>query len=151
MTIAELIEKFEVMAELEGMCARLTTRRMTDDEKVELKAVHAACGKLVREGNLDAYYKMNEKFHSHIYAGAHNAFLENTTQSLRSRLTAYRRYQLRSAGRIAESFAEHDAVISAILNDDADAANLLMRRHVSIQGDVFSDFISSITNFHTTG
>ena len=31
-----LIEMFEVMAELEGMCARLATRRITDTESAEL-------------------------------------------------------------------------------------------------------------------
>ncbi len=38
-TLPRLIEMFEVMAELEGMCARLAARRMTDDERSELQNV----------------------------------------------------------------------------------------------------------------
>ena len=39
-----LFEMFEVMAEMEAMCARHAARRMTEAEHRELEAAHAACG-----------------------------------------------------------------------------------------------------------
>lgn len=150
-TIQQMIEMFEVMAELEGMCARLAARRMTKEEKQALKAVHQACGRLVKKGDVDAYYAMNKRFHETIYAGAHNRTLEDMTRSIRNQLTAYRRYQLRQTGRMANSFAEHQAVLDAILAGDAETASRLMLGHVNIQGDVFADFVSSLPSAYATG
>jgi DNA-binding GntR family transcriptional regulator len=150
-TIPGMIELFEVMAELESMCARLAARRMTPEERQALKAVHEACGRLVKKGDPDAYYTMNTRFHEAIYAGAHNRTLEDMTRGIRNRLTAYRRYQLHQAGRLANSFAEHHAVLNAILRGDAETAGRLMQRHVNIQGDVFADFVSSLSSASATG
>src|ERR1700749_2269328 len=38
-----LIEMFEVMAELEAMCARLAARRMSDDDLAALQVAHDEC------------------------------------------------------------------------------------------------------------
>jgi DNA-binding GntR family transcriptional regulator len=39
----QLVEMFEVMSELEAICARLAARRMTPAEQEALLAAHAAC------------------------------------------------------------------------------------------------------------
>ncbi|MCB1775666.1 MAG: GntR family transcriptional regulator, partial [Gammaproteobacteria bacterium] len=41
--LPQLIEMFEVMAELEGMCARLAARRMSDNENTQLKTLLDSC------------------------------------------------------------------------------------------------------------
>src|SRR5437763_67865 len=48
-TPQRLIEMFEVMAELEAMCARLAARRMSDAELAEVEAAHEA-GRRARRG-----------------------------------------------------------------------------------------------------
>lgn len=145
LTIPRMIEMFEVMAELEGLCARLASRRMTAEERAQLQRIHAECGDAVRAGDdPDAYYVLNKQFHETIYAGSHNGFLEETTRSIRNRLSPYRRHQLHLSGRVRNSHAEHGAVVDAILRGDADAADALMRRHIAVQGDTFADFLSAL-------
>jgi len=45
---------------------------------------------------------------------------------------------------VASSLAEHEGVIDAILKLDGDRAERLLREHVVIQGDRFSDLMASM-------
>lgn len=143
-TIPQIIEMFEVMAQLESLCARLAARRMNAEEKENLQECHEICGEAARIGEFNDYYHKNVTFHEAIYAGAHNGYLQEQTRRLRSLLAAYRRYQLSFKGRIAASYAEHGAIVKAILESDAEAASLYMHEHVNIQGDTFTDFLATL-------
>jgi DNA-binding GntR family transcriptional regulator len=140
----QLVEMFEVMAELEASCSRLAARRMTPLEQAALAAAHAACAAARTSLDEDAYYYRNEAFHEAIYAGSHNQFLIDQTRALYRRLRPYRRLQLRVRDRIGASYAEHDAVVEAILNGDGEKAAQLTREHVMIQGQRFADLMASL-------
>lgn len=141
-TVQRLLQMFEVMAEMEALCARLAARRMTPAERAALERAHKACRAPAAGDDAEAYYKANRMFHEKLYAGAHNDYLEESTRTLRNRLSSYRRFQLHQPGRIAQSLAEHEAVVAAILAGDADRAAEAMRAHVAVQGDVFTDLVS---------
>ena len=140
----ELLERFEVMSELEALCARLAARRMTPAEQQALLAAHAACKDAVDANDPDAYYGKNEAFHQAIYAGSHNQFLGEQARSLYRRLRPYRRLQLRVRNRVSNSYAEHEALVQAIVAGDGDLAERLAREHVMIQGQRFSDLMASL-------
>jgi DNA-binding GntR family transcriptional regulator len=146
----ELAERFEVMAEIEAMCARLAARRITDSELAELEEVHEACRRLADAGDVDGYYFRNSDFHGCIYHATHNAFLEQEAARLHAMLQPYRRMQLRVRNRMLRSFAEHDAVVDAIRSGDDTAAEAAMRSHVIVQGDRFHDLLAAIREAHTT-
>jgi len=140
----DLAERFEVMAEVEAMCARLAARRITDAELTVFEAVHEACRQLAEGGEVEAYYLRNSDFHHCIYRATHNAFLEQEAMRLHAMLQPYRRMQLQVRNRMTRSFAEHDAVVAAIRAGDGDAAAEAMRAHVVIQGDRFHDLLAAI-------
>ncbi|MFN0264498.1 GntR family transcriptional regulator [Tepidamorphus sp. 3E244] len=142
--IAELVEMIEVMAELEGMCARLAARRMSAAEIDALEQIHLDCAKAAETGDPDAYYYENERFHRALYAGGHNAFLTEEAGRLHERTKVYRRLQLRVRGRIDNSFTEHAAVVDAIRAGDQQASERAAREHVLIQGERFNDFVASL-------
>lgn len=141
-----LIELFEAMSELEGVCGRLAARRLTDEEQAEILAQHRTCGEAAAAQDADKYYRENAAFHSLIYAAAHNRHLAGELQQLRRRLHPYRRLQLRTKGRIAESFAEHEAIVRAIVDGDEEAAARVFREHVSVQGHRFADWVASMNS-----
>ncbi|MEC4594761.1 MULTISPECIES: GntR family transcriptional regulator [Nitrospirillum] len=143
--VRQVLELFEIMAVLEGLCARLAARRMTPAERADLMAVHGECQRLAAAGDPDVYYAMNTRFHEVIYAGSHNRQLEEETRRVRNRLSPYRRNQLHQLGRVAKSVQEHDDVVRALLEGDPDRAENLMRRHIGIQGDGLSDFVSNMS------
>lgn len=144
--LPQLIEMFEVMAELEGMCARLAARLIAEDQLEELKNSLKACEVAAEAGDPDAYYYENEVFHDCIYRGSHNGFLAQQTRQLQTRLKPYRRLQLRVRNQPRRSLKEHRDIVSAIESGDEQQAEMLLKNHVSVQGDRFTDFFASISS-----
>lgn len=140
----KLVEMFEVMAEFEAMCGRLAARRMSPAEHAQLREAHQACHDACIAQDADAYFYRNEHFHDVIYAGSHNAFLTEQARALQRRLRPYRRLQLRVRDRLANSFAEHAAVVEAIIAGDGERTTELLRSHIMIQGQRFADLMASL-------
>lgn len=140
----QLIEMFEVMAELEAMCGRLAARRMSSAEHASLMAAHQACKDACDATDPDTYFYKNEAFHALIYAGSHNAFLAQQALVLQRRLRPYRRLQLRVRNRLGKSFEEHDGVVNAIIAGDSARTEDELRQHVMIQGQRFADLVASL-------
>ena len=61
--LKEIIERFEAMAALEGMCGALAARRITDEQRAMLLAAHEECQNEAKNGASDPYYYANERFH----------------------------------------------------------------------------------------
>jgi DNA-binding GntR family transcriptional regulator len=127
---SQLIAMFEALCELEMICAGLAAERMTKAEQGQLKQLHNALRQAVRRGEPLAYYQFNIDFHSAIYAGSHNAYIEKITTETRARIAPFSRAQFTTFGRLEKSYTEHDAVVSAILAGDRAAAANAMRIHI---------------------
>lgn len=140
----QLIEMFEVMAELEGMCGRLAARRITEDELTALREALERCEAAAGAGDTDEYYYENEGFHDCIYAASHNTFLAEEARQLKQRLKPYRRLQLQVRQRMVGSLHEHREIVAAIEKGEASTAEQALREHVLIQGERFSDFVASV-------
>jgi DNA-binding GntR family transcriptional regulator len=141
---ADIVQMFEVMAELEGMCGRLVARRATREQAEAIAAANDACA-AAEHGDTDAYYYANETFHRAIYSATGNPFLEEQVIALHNRLKPYRRLQLRVPGRVRSSSAEHKQVVAAILAGDAAAAESALKAHIIIQGERFGDFFAALS------
>jgi DNA-binding GntR family transcriptional regulator len=106
--------------------------------------VHKRSRDAVRDNDRDSYRKINFEFHDTIYRGAHNAYLTATTVSMRQRIAAFRRAQFTIPGRLAKSFQEHDAIVTAVLRADAETASDLMRAHVNVVRVATSDYVHEL-------
>ncbi|MBS7543991.1 GntR family transcriptional regulator [Ancylobacter oerskovii] len=146
LTFQEIVERFEMMAALEGMCGALAARRLVASDREALLNSLEACRREAADGDSDSYYQANEVFHQIIYRAARNAFLAEQSRQLQARLQPYRRLQLRAGRRIAASFAEHERIVAAILAGDAEGAERELRDHVLIQGDRLRDFFASLAH-----
>ncbi|MEC9483862.1 MAG: GntR family transcriptional regulator, partial [Halomonas sp.] len=144
-----LIEMFEVMAELEGMCGRLAARRITPGELSNLRDALQRCERAAFSGDTDDYYYENESFHNCIYAASHNAFLADEARQLKMRLKPYRRLQLKVRHRMQSSLEEHQRIVSAIEAGDTEAAEQALRSHVLVQGERFSDLVASVKDLNS--
>ena len=93
LTVEKLMHMFEVMAELEALCARLAARRMTAIEREELEAEHLATAELARTGDFERYEAANRAFHRSVYLGSGNPMLVETADDFRRRINPFRRAQ----------------------------------------------------------
>lgn len=144
LSVTELVERFEVMAELEGMCGRLAARRITEAELKSLREAHEICRERAEAGDANGYYYANGVFHHGIYQASHNAFLAQETARLHAILKPYRRMQLHVRHRLARSFAEHDVIIEALVRGDEAQVEAALKTHVQVQGERFNDLVASV-------
>ncbi|MDO5758319.1 MAG: GntR family transcriptional regulator [Rhodobacterales bacterium] len=144
----ELIEMFEVMAELEAAAGRLAALRITDEALGDLQRANTRCQQAVAAEDTDAYYVENEYFHHLIYTQSGNSFLQAEALRLHRRLRPFRRQQLRLRGRMAQSMAEHESIVAALVRGDAPAAADLLRAHVAVQGEKFHHLMASLRPTH---
>ncbi|MFS4436676.1 GntR family transcriptional regulator [Paracoccaceae bacterium GXU_MW_L88] len=141
-SIGRIVEMFEVMAELEAACARLCARRVTPDLVATLKEWLVRCDTAQDAGDVSAYYAANRGFHGAIYAGSGNQFLREQAELLHLQLSPFRRIQLRMPRRMDQSLNEHAQIVAAIESGDEAEADAVLRAHILIQGQRFSDFLA---------
>jgi DNA-binding GntR family transcriptional regulator len=148
-TADEVMDMFETMAELEAVCVRLATYRITPLERSRLLRIHEASQAAVEQDDVDAYDALNREFHEAIYRAAHNDFLADQAIAVRTRLNAFRRMQLRQARRLASSRAEHDAVMQAIAEGNGEEAGRRMRAHMLNAASALDSYIAHQDRAHT--
>ena len=130
LTPERIMDMFETTAEFEAMCVRLATFRITPLERSRLVDLHEASARMVEAGDVDAYDGFNREFHEIIYGATHNRFMAEQALSIRMRLHAFRRTQLRHGNRVVASHAEHGGIVAAMAEGDGDLAARRMRAHM---------------------
>ncbi|MBI1776340.1 MAG: GntR family transcriptional regulator [Proteobacteria bacterium] len=141
--VNRLIEMFQVMAELEGLCARLAARRLTSEQRAKIEEIHRKLQESAETDDPDRFYDVNVAFHEAIYEASRNEYVAEQTRALRNRIGAYRRRVTYMPGRIADTICEHEEVMNAIFAHDCERAHQAMRDHLTLLGDDVSDFIAA--------
>lgn len=140
--ISDMIRLFEVMSELEGICAKFAARRMTPNERTALRKLHEASEEAFNSGDMEKYYALSRKFHLMVIDGTHNQELIEMTNRLGIKLVPYRRFQLFYPGRSENNLRDHAAIMEAVVAGDFEQAGELFRRHTTVQGDVLAEYIA---------
>jgi DNA-binding GntR family transcriptional regulator len=130
--VQQLNGMFEALAEFEALCSRLSAVRMSALEKKRLVVVNADRVKRIAAGDKD-FAAMNNEFHELIYQGAHNPSIASVARSFRQRLTPFRVLQF-VPGRTEYALHEHDEIVRAVVDCDAERAYGAMRDHVVSAG-----------------
>lgn len=137
-SIPQLIGMFEVMRELDILCARYAARRANSADKAALTEIQADAK---HHSDPDSYWEVNRNFHCSIYKATHNQYLEETAVRTWILIAPYRRFRVMQHGRIPISIEEHGAIVNAICIGDSDLAANAMQSHVTFDNQAFFDFI----------
>jgi DNA-binding GntR family transcriptional regulator len=140
----QLAGMFEVMAELEALCAGFAAERMTSVERRMLEDFHEELRVMIQSGDPQHYHEINESFHNTIYTGAHNTYLAEITLSTRARVQPFRRAQFRNLGRLAKSHVEHDRVVQAILRGEQSIASSAMFAHIITVREEYEHYTETV-------
>ena len=144
-SISMLIEMFELMAVLEGMCAQLAARRATEDELNEMYATHKLLEKTFKIGTHKEFYNVNLKFHDQLYNASHTQYLAEETLRLRRRLSPYRMRVTFQPGRMRATLGEHSEILKAIKLGNSQQAKDAAISHLRLIGSDLEDFIASVS------
>jgi|SRR5690625_294542 len=139
LSLSDLVERFQVMAGLEGMAAKLATRAITTEMLAEVEKALTECEEFEAVGDPDGYYHANARFHGLIYEASSNTFLTSTLIQLRRSLQPYRRIQLKAPNRMRRSLLEHRNIFDAISSGAEDDARVHAENHVLVQVEEFGN------------
>ena len=127
MSTTDVAQVYHLMALLESDAAGTVAAQANVADIAELQALH---DQLETQAELrDAFFATNEQFHLRLLALAGNRWSAQIVQDLRKVMKLNRHLSLFKQGRLAESLAEHRAVMAAIAARDAAQATRLMRAH----------------------
>lgn len=130
----DLADVYHLLSLLESDAAGVVATKATDTELAELQALHKQLEAAAKQGkggaaDTEAFFAINEQFHMRLLAIANNRWRDQMVADLRKVMKLNRHNSLLKAGRIAESQAEHQAIMAALLARDAQRTQQCMREH----------------------
>ena len=129
-SLQEAVEITEVRMAVEGLCAARAAERATDEDRAELRGIGEQMRTAVSDGDVWGYSELNERLHALVLRISG----QQTAQEVLSRLRGQNvRHQYRLAmhpGRPSVSLPQHLAIVEAICDADAAAAEQAMREHL---------------------
>ena len=127
----EALEIAETRLAIEAMVARQAAQRANAADRKALRAIEAAMRRAVASADHAGFSQSNATLHREIQRIAGNATANRILQTLKSHLVRLQYRVILLPGRPDTSLTEHHAIVDAICNGDADAAEAAMRRHLS--------------------
>ncbi len=127
MSREDLAQVYHLLGLLESDAAAQVATHADEAGREELRGLHAQLEKQLRQR--EAFFATNERFHLALLRLAGNRWAQQTVLDLRKLMKLNRHQSLARRGRLAESLAEHRALMEAIEQHDAGAAAALMRAH----------------------
>lgn len=126
----EVLDYLQLRVELEGFIVRLAVPCFAEADIAQLQDIFAQMRNCRSVNDLLGYSALNSKFHGIIYRTCPNKTATDLLIRLKAQMRKYNTKTILVPGRGDNSFAEHEAILSAIQNRDPAAAEACMRRHV---------------------
>jgi DNA-binding GntR family transcriptional regulator len=145
MSLAELRAMFELLAELEGACAKLAARRIDEPWRSQAQEANSRCMMAAANSDVAGYSQANVDFHEALYEGCRNTYLADEVRAIRRRTQIYRTNAFQLPGRMQDSASEHRKILEAVLAGDPLAAQKHMVEHISVGGTGFAEFVSMLS------
>lgn len=149
-SLQRVFDSYEVLSELQGMAAMLATKRMTSFSLAQLLAIHDEMRACVKADDRDEYELLDTRFHDLITQNAANSVLVEHIEDCKRVVAAVRHASIESHATLDSVYTEHEHLITAIRNGDAEAARQAMRDHIKLRGSVASKLIATWQAQHQT-
>ena len=145
----QLLDLFQVAAELEGMACRLAALSLTKENVEAIERGLAKCIQAAEVQNNAEYAMANLDFHTAIHNASGNDWLIQQLRQLQINLNSYRTMPYEIRGRLNKSTDEHKIICDAILSGDGEHACNLMRDHMMLQGKRLPSIIATLEQQNT--
>ncbi len=125
----EILEMITVWAALEGMAARLTTERATDDEISSLRRMFATFEDDRVQARIDEYSDTNVRFHQALLGLSKCELINTMAANLFIHMRSIRMRTIGEEDRARRSIIDHMNIIEALEARDTELAERLARDH----------------------
>jgi DNA-binding GntR family transcriptional regulator len=141
LTEADILNTFEVLAGLEAMSGELAAERMSEEELIEVRAMHFEMLASFTRRDLSNYYRLNALIHAAINRAAGNPVLTSTYQSINARVQSLRFRTNQNDAKWSRAMQEHGVMIQALQARDGAAMREVMVKHLLNKRDTIIDLL----------
>jgi DNA-binding GntR family transcriptional regulator len=115
---------------LEGLAARWAVDNITEEQLEELEENVYLAKFHIDKGHREQMFELDNRFHELLYEASGSKILEHQLKDYHQYVLRIRKKTLSSATRGPQSNAEHEAILEAIKNKNADDAERLANEHM---------------------
>jgi DNA-binding GntR family transcriptional regulator len=127
----QLAQIFEAMYEIEAVCARMASQRLTLLSRSEIAAAQARCVAVAEAGDFPGYLRANEALHLAIYRATGNPYIAQLAADFRRRTGPFRAKKFATREDLIASAQSHEGLLSSIFSEDSQTASKGMRDHMT--------------------
>jgi DNA-binding GntR family transcriptional regulator len=147
--IRDLVELYEVLAELEGAAGRLAAKVCAQGDIEAILSAQEECRELASRNDVQGYIQSNDAFHDAIYLASQNRNLIKLTHGVRNRVAPYQWPFFKEGDRLKKSVEDHDVIVKAIKDGLEDESGRLLRAHILQSGGEARRIISLFSKYES--
>jgi DNA-binding GntR family transcriptional regulator len=132
----EVEDFYAIKSILEGYAARCACKKLTPKELNRLQTINNRLAELAEAGDIKNFFKVHSDFHELFIKAADNEKLRELIMSLVNRFQRLRLMSLSLPERMEISVKEHEKIIEAFRNKDAETAEALVCKNAEYGGSV---------------
>ncbi|WP_394233609.1 GntR family transcriptional regulator [Niallia oryzisoli] len=129
-TMEEVVNYMQIRGVLEGLVAKIATKKITDTDLKALEQIVQQMKKYTEENDFDQYTLLNNEFHEIIYKASENKQAVEMINTIKNQLKRINFRSLLLPGRNQESLQEHIEIYEALKNRNEKAAAEAVEHHV---------------------
>jgi DNA-binding GntR family transcriptional regulator len=130
LSIDDALQLIDVRLANESLCMRLAAERITKSELQQLEAIARDFEKAASRGQTTEVMNLDRLFHEHISSAAHNQILAEILKVLHARSQRFWALSLAMPDHLSEVQDEHRAILRALTEGNATAAEKAVQDHV---------------------
>ena len=130
-TAKDVKDIYMIRSSLEGMCARLATENITEEQLEELEENVYLASYHASKGHMEQMAELDNRFHHILYEACDSKMLQNLLQDFHQYVMRVRRKTLSTKERGIASNEEHKLIMEAIKEKNADEAEKLANQHMN--------------------
>lgn len=143
LSLQEIMELFELRAQIEGDLIKRAVPLMTSEDHARAKEILGAYELALRSGEVAVWGALNWQFHSTLYAPSQRPFTLGILGKLHQHSDRYLRMQLALTHGETRAKDEHRAIAAAVKKGDGALAARLMREHILGAGRSLISFLET--------
>lgn len=128
----EFLDAYQVRGALEVLAIRLATSRLEIADLEEFEWLNQVMRQAMEKNDVDTFFTTNATFHALIIDRSGNEKLKEIYDPLVSQMRRYYLPSLALRGGIQRSIEEHQGIIQAMKDRDAERAGQLLHEHIQV-------------------
>lgn len=129
-TSKDVQDIYLIRSQLEGLCARWATERITKEQMEEMEETVYLAEFHVQKGHTEQIAALDNRFHEIMYEACDSKMLEHLLKDFHQYVYRIRKQTLAQGARGSASNLEHKEIMEAIKDHDGELASELATKHM---------------------